>query len=1220
VRVRLRPGEPVAQVLTRLQAEQAGLLAHHHLGLADIQRLAGLGQLFDTLAAYENFPSDPGGLAESVPGLRITDAEGHDATHYPLGFTVLPGERLSINLEYRSDVFDLAAAEAMAGWLVRLLEQLAADPSMRVSQIELLSPDERLRVLTTWNDTEQMMPDLTVAELLEAQVERTPDAVALVFGKVTLSFLELNARVNRLARLLIARGAGPERVVALALPRSADMVAALFAVLKTGAAYLPLDLDYPADRLEFMLTDASPVCLFATTASAVALPDVDVDRIVLDDPDVASEVNALPGDDPTDAERPGFARADRWRLEHPAYVIYTSGSTGVPRGVLATHGGMANLYGSHCHHLMVPAQAAAGGRQLRAAHIASFSFDGSWEPLLWMIGGHQLHVLDEATCRDPDGLLAYLADERIDFVDLTPTYLQELMGWGLLDPDRYCPAVIAVGGEATPARLWERLCALPASVVHDLYGPTECTVDAYGWHHDGRTSWAAPIANTCVYVLDAHLRPTPSGVPGELYLAGAGVTRGYLRRAALTATRYLPNPYGTPGTRMYRTGDLVRRRPDGVLDFLGRVDDQVKIRGFRIELGEVEAVLAQHPHVAQAAVVADDAHVSGVRRLVGYVVPAQLADVDRGRAEREQIGEWQQVYDAEYTAVPTALSAEDFSGWNSSYDGQPIPLAQMREWRETTVARIRELRPGRVLEIGVGNGLLLSQLAPDCEAYWATDFSAPVIDRLRADVAGDPGLAARVELACQPAHDIGGLPTGFFDTVIVNSVIQYFPSVGYLTEMLGKAMTLTAPGGAVFVGDVRDLRLLRCFHTAVQLARIDGSADAGRVRRMIERAVRLERELLVAPGYFAGLHERLPDVGGVDIRIKRGWSHNELTRYRYDVTVRKTPAEMMSLADAPQLVWGAQIVDVDALEAYLHGQRPDCMRVCRVPNARVAPEAAALRALDDGGPIAEVLPSLAIDGGVEPETLHEVGQRLGYRVVCTWADTVDGSYDALFVIARQTGALTGVYRPAPTARKTLDVCANDPVGAREIGALVPRLREHLQQRLPDYMVPAALVVLEALPLTINGKLDVKALPSPDPYPDTSHRAPRSPQEQILCELFAEVLGLDRVGVDDNFFTLGGDSIISIQLVSRARKAGVAICPRDVFERRTPAGLAAVAEAVVTTTVMDEPADAAPGVVPLTPAMRWLCERGSVDGLGVALVVQTPAGLSRERLVGLVQAL
>ncbi|MFI2235784.1 amino acid adenylation domain-containing protein, partial [Streptomyces chrestomyceticus] len=1028
------------------------------------------------------------------------------------------------------------------------------------------------------SDTARDVPPVTLGELFTRQAARTPGAVAVADEAVRMTYAQVEAAANRLARVLLGRGAGPRQVVALALPRTADLVVAVLAVLKCGAAYLPVDPGHPAERVALLLRDAAPAAVLTAREVAGGLPaESGAPVILLDDDRTRRLLDRAAPAPVTDADRGG--RPDP---RDGAYIIHTSGSTGTPKGVVVTHANVVRL-------LTSTAPWFGFGPHDTWTLFHSCAFDVSvWEMFGALLTGGRLVIVPYRTGRVPAEFLALLARERVTVLCQTPTAFSALVTADGEHPGvlRDAPLrVVVLAGEALdPARLagWYARHPDDAPLLVNMYGTTETTVhatyavcDRAGARPGAPSAIGEPVPDLTLHVLDDRLAEVPPGGTGELYVAGGGLARGYLNRPGLTAGRFVACPSGPPGARMYRTGDRVRRGSGGGLEFAGRADDQIKIRGFRVEPGEVESALAAHPDVAQAAVaVRRDA--DGGPSLVGYVVPRPYPRTEspHGGAGRTAdtdaaLAVWRQVYDDLYAASgrrPAALG-EDFAGWRNSADGRPIPLEQMREWRDATADRVRGLRPRRVLEIGVGTGLLLARLAPHCESYRGTDLSAEAVTVLRGALAADPAPAARTTLTCQAADDMRGLPEGGFDVVVLNSVAQYFPDADYLLAVLRGALDRLAPGGALFVGDVRDLRLNRHFHTALQRHRAaarGAAPDDAELAAAVRRSLARDQELLIAPGFFTALpHGPLPGVSAVDLRVKRGRHHNELSRYRYDVVLRKGPAPVVSLADVPRARWGSEVPGLPSLVERLRSERPGALRVSGIPNGRL-----------DG-----YVPGAGQSGtgrgtAVDPEELHELADTAGYQALVTWSEADDGSLDAVFLrgggapsgtapVAAADVTYTDVHLPAVRAHgdlRSLRALTGEPARRRADAALGTAVRDAVAARLPQHMVPSAVLVLDELPRTVNGKLDRRALPQPDP--DVPHRAPggrapRDAREDILCGLFAETLSLAEVGPDQDFFRLGGHSLLATGLVNRVRTAfGTELGLRAVFETPTPAGLAA----------------------------------------------------------------
>jgi amino acid adenylation domain-containing protein/non-ribosomal peptide synthase protein (TIGR01720 family) len=609
VRVDVNGEMQIIPWLQQLQAQQVEREQYSYSSLVDIQGWSSVPRgtsLFESLLVFENYPVSIESVIKSFDEtLQIEDTQGFEKTNYPLTLTVIPGRELLLKVSYDVSYFDAATISRLLGHLETLLISMVNEPEQRLSQISILTPQERQLILKDWNQTTQVYPNRCIHQLFEAQVERTPDAVALVFGEECLTYRELNSKANQLAHYLQQLGVKPETTVGICLERSPEMLIGILGVLKAGGVYLPLDPAYPDERVRWILGDAQVGVMLTQRRRGAE----EFGRVVCWEGDgeaIALQSIENPISDVT--------------AESLAYVIYTSGSTGKPKGVMIEQRSLTNLITALQQQLRICS------RDSWLA-ITTIAFDiAALELFLPLIVGVRVILTPQTALVDPSQIAAIIEQQQITVMQATPATWRLLIahGWtGKADLKILC------GGEALDKSLAQQLLS-SGQEVWNLYGPTETTIwsAAQKLSHDQPVTIGHPIANTQFYILDQHLQPLPIGVPGELYIGGAGVARGYLNRPELTAERFIGDwglgtgDWGlgiTPLSTLYKTGDRARYLPDGTIEYLGRLDNQVKIRGFRIELGEVEEVLSRHPEV-QAAIVVVTEDTTGDKRLVAYIV------------------------------------------------------------------------------------------------------------------------------------------------------------------------------------------------------------------------------------------------------------------------------------------------------------------------------------------------------------------------------------------------------------------------------------------------------------------------------------------------------------------------------------------------------------------------------------------------------------------------
>ncbi|QJE94722.1 non-ribosomal peptide synthetase/type I polyketide synthase [Luteolibacter luteus] len=1022
--------------------------------------------------------------------------------------------RMIVECEYNTDLHDAATIRRWLGCFEQLIESTIQDGDLPLQSLPILNAEESQRVLVDWNATQRQYAKSASLPCLISQVAaRLPEKVALRCGETSLTYSQLEQRATELAARLQSAGVKHGDLVGIHLERSTDMVAGLLGILKCGAAYVPMDPAFPAERLGFMVEDAHMPVILSQTSLHRELPASSAKVLLTDElsGDASSFVPMEVG------------------AEDIAYVIFTSGSTGRPKGVRIPHRAVVNFLNS-----MRREPGLTPDDVLLSVTTLSFDISGL-EIFLPLTTGAETVIATREITIDGNRLAESITRQDITILQATPATWRLLLEAGWAGKAGF---KALVGGEAVPRDLVNRLAAL-CGEVWNVYGPTETTIwstTAKVTSGEGPVTIGRPIDNTQVYIVNPAMLPQPTGIAGELLIGGDGLAEGYHERPDLTADRFISTPL--QGGKLYRTGDLARWNPDGSIECLGRMDYQVKVRGFRIELGDIEAHLEQHASVAQAV-----AHVHD-GRLVAYVKPGANGNPGNGTAI------WQDQWDLLYKSAIDQSGSEKLDRLDSviaGWAGIDDIDAQVNEWIDMTTMRLRQYRPRRIFEIGCGTGQILARFAPEAECYWAADISKVAIDAL---AKSQP--LPQVKLFHRPADDFTEIPEQYFDTVVINSVAQYFPDASYLALVLQGAARTLKPGGRIFLGDIQGNALLAAHHAEILHERAPAGTSCGQLRDKLRQRLSRETELSLDPAWFDRVD--IPGLAHVEIQLRRGKLANETTTYHYDVILHigeKPPVQLVT----KWREW--QRLNLEQLEAIL-AEGPEEIAISGIPDARLSSPLGYLRAVEHS-PEDSPLPFIPSppSSAVSAEDLHAVAEASGYRAHARWrGNGTAGLIDAVFLPAGNANLPLWPIQstPAPLANEPYHDKAGSPGGD-----FTPELRKHLTGKLPDYMIPTAFVVLDHFPLTPNGKVDRKALPAPGASDESQTReitAPKNETERQLAEIWGQVLGLNEIGTLDDIFELGGDSILIFQITTRAARAGLTLTPAQVFRLRNIAALAA----------------------------------------------------------------
>ncbi len=1136
-------GDPdFSEVLQRVKTTTLEAYDHQEAPFEKVVKLvmgerdASRNPLFQVIFVLQNAPE--------MQVMKLGDAamervsSHYRTSQFDLHFSLFETPQgLCADVAYCSDLFRESTIQRLTGHFEALLKAIVKNPELKIADLPMLGAEETRVLLEDFSGIEASYPiKETIVSLFRKQAAATPDRIALTFETQELSYRQLDKYSDALAVKLQREGVVQGSFVPICTGHGVEMMIGILGIIKAGGVYVPVDPEYPLDRISFILEDTAASLILVMEHTVPVLQGLTAAKLLSlsEHWDNTQGLELLPVCVP----------------EQPAYVIYTSGSTGRPKGVIITHSNVVRL-------LMTSVPLFEFTENDVWTMFHSYCFDFSvWEMYGALFYGGRMVIVPRHMAKDTIAFAALLKKEKVTVLNQTPSAFYVLQEYLSGSPQPLSLRYVIFGGEVLhPARLKGWHSWYPHCRLINMYGITEATV--VSTHQEinkqemdnGGSKIGKAMPTVYVYILDKRLQPVPVGVPGELFVAGGGVASGYLNRPELTSERFIAHPFSNdPQEKIYKTGDLGRWMEDGSIEYLGRIDTQIKIRGYRIEPGEIEHALNRLPQVAENCVVLK-ASAEHDKKLVGYYVPdhSVVKELEQSLYE-DQVNNWKVLYEDTYGNAEADTVEEEFNitGWNDSFTGQAIPAANMESWLADIAKVILSQKPENVLEIGCGTGMIYYQLAPYISSYAGVDISEVSVERIRRHVAQHSTQFPLTHLRACGAHEVKADEMEKTDTVIINSVIQYFPGEDYLTRIIADNIDRLEGDGRMILGDVRDYRLLYAFKARLALTKLQERAAVAEFQWLVDQEMMKEEELCFTPDYFYQLTDQFPEISHVEIRWKEADYINELSLYRFTVILHV--GLKIEVAELSWLPWDGL---KDTAEELLE-KLPPVIAISGIPNPRLWKERQLLRSLNDP---AAINVRDFIHATEQPDAATE-------RIIQLLNKAKEKGYHSKMIPATDAMKIELVLELHPCDKLIVPLYqvdtelpfTNIPLFSDITAILQKQIRRDLAAVIPGYMVPADLVALQRMPVTGNGKTDrgfLSRLEDKQAKHQAEYQAPVTAREELLVNIWMEMLGLDRVGVKDNFFELGGDSIRVVKVAARIKKlTGMEVSVADIYRSGT----------------------------------------------------------------------